>query len=72
MQNNNKRIFYRHLNPLHLKDKTDTRTTDFFRFASKMFNMPKFDQGKEENAKQLPDCSSVDKYFNNYYRYNNW
>ena len=83
-----------------------------------MFNMPKFDQGKKENAKQLPDCSSVaglqicvqhwgddqhilvnflileggmipkkpmffyspwdlqpysvDKYFNNYYIYNNW
>ena len=37
-----------------------------------MFNMPKFDQGKEENAKQLPDYSSVDKYFNNYYIYNNW
>ena len=37
-----------------------------------MFNMPKIDQGKEENAKQLPDCSSVDKYFNSYYIYNNW
>ena len=37
-----------------------------------MFNMPKIDRGKEENAKQLPDSSSVDKYFNNYYIYNNW
>ena len=34
-----------------------------------MFTIPKIDQGKEENAKQLPDCSSFDKYFNNYHIY---